>query len=205
MDIVKIVLISIFVIFTIVYIAMIGSLNLNIAYSDVDKSCDGISSFEDKRNCQSEKQKNMQDDRQNNINTLNIIGVILGILLGVVHTQIIMNLKIDNNIMKILFYLIILIIYIILISLAGTTYSDINSLMNLMLQMQSKPENPDVQTLDSAKWRVAIKPLVPFLCALSITTIGIIINTLSEIVKKPSGYNNVTPSELSSDTTLTSE
>jgi len=98
-----------------------------------------------------------------NINNLNIIGIMVGILLGVIDINYINKLEINNTHIIIL-CVIKLIVYISLIGIAGSTYSDYKTIQN-------KDNN--------AKWSIAIKPLIPFLCAISIQTLILIINKLN--------------------------
>ena len=153
----NILVISIFIIFVITYIILIDNLNLNpitLKLSEEDKNV-------------------LLTKRKDNINNLNIIGVIVGILLGVVDIHYVNNIKNDDNTVIFEIQIIKLIIYITLISVAGTSYSDYYTL--------AQSSNGSHVIDESQKWNIAIKPLIPFLCALSIQSLIIIIKHLENI------------------------
>jgi hypothetical protein len=191
MNTVQIVVICIFVIFIITYLTMIGNLILNIDL-DNDPSilkCNGISSSKDASDCRIEKISILSKNRTNEINTVNIIGIILGILLGVIHTQYVNMLEIDNTV-KIIIHTVLTIIYISLIGVAGSTYQDYTSIYATAITSKFTID-------DGARWKVAIKPLVPFFCALSISSLGIIVKTLTETMN--TRYSSILADSLSSD------
>lgn len=102
-------------------------------------------------------------------------------------------LEIDNTV-KIIIHTVLTIIYISLIGVAGSTYQDYNSIISdLSASFSGKASVID----DSAKWKVAIKPLIPFFCALSISSLGIIVKTLTEIMN--TRYSSILADTLSSD------
>jgi hypothetical protein len=144
MNILNIIVISIFIISVIIYIILIDSLNLNPITPEL---------LEEEKNTFLTK-------RQNDINNLNIIGTIVGILLGVVDIHYFNNIQNDDYQYIFIFQICKLIIYIRLISIAGTSYSDYYTLV--------ESNNGSHIIDDSQRWNVAIKPLIPFLCALSI-------------------------------------
>jgi hypothetical protein len=167
MNILNIIVISIFIIFVITYIVMISSLNLN---PNIDLNAD-----DDNNN------NNLLTKRNNDINNLNIIGTIVGILLGVIDMNYINRLQITNEKFLIGINTIKLIIYVTLICLAGTTYSDFYKYIETELKIDN-PNTSNKLVNDYAKWSIAIKPLVPFLSALSIQSLIIIITNIEKII-----------------------
>jgi hypothetical protein len=146
--------------------------------------------------------------RENDISNLNIIGAIVGILLGVIDNNYINRLPITDEKLIIGLHTIKLIIYVSLIGVAGTTYTDFYSIIKAELTMSdnsspstSSPTPSDSQKLsknivdDSARWKIAIKPLVPFLCGLSIQTLIIIITN----IEKMSSSHSILKSESSDE------
>jgi hypothetical protein len=150
---------------------------------------------------------NLLKKRDSDISNLNIIGTIVGILLGVIDINYINKLQITNEKLIIGLHTIKLIIYIVLIGLAGTAYSDYYKLIEVEYKMSGdKSSSLSPSTSDklptnlvdnSAKWSIAIKPLVPFLCALSIQTLIIIITNIEKI--SSTSYDKLSPTDSNSD------
>jgi len=131
---------------------------------------------------------NLVVKRESDINNLNIIGIIVGILLGVIDVNYINKLQITNEKLLIGLHTIKLVIYVTLLGLAGTTYSDYYKLIEVELKSNTEKTSTNMVN-DSAKWKIAIKPLVPFLCALCINTLIIIITNIEKIM--PTSYNKL--------------
>lgn len=190
MNILNIIVISIFLIFVVTYIIMISTLNLNPISSTDNPDIN-----------------NLLKKRDSDISNLNIIGTIVGILLGVIDINYINKLQITNEKLIIGLHTIKLIIYIVLIGLAGTAYSDYYKLIEVEYKMSGdKSSSLSPSTSDklptnlvdnSAKWSIAIKPLVPFLCALSIQTLIIIITNIEKI--SSTSYDKLSPTDSNSD------
>lgn len=144
---------------------------------------------------------NILKKRDSDINNLNIIGTIVGILLSVIDFNYINKLQITNEKLILGLQIFKLIIYITLLALAGTTYSDYYKFIEVELKMESDDESPDksLSTLvdNYAKWSIAIKPLVPFLCALSIQTLIIIITNIEKL--SSTSYDKLSPTDSNSD------
>jgi hypothetical protein len=188
MNILNIVVISIFIIFVITYIIMISTLNLNPSMSsDNDNEIN-----------------NLLKKRDSDINNLNIIGTIVGILISVIDINYINKLQITNRTLIIGLNIFKLIIYVTLLGLAGTAYSDYYKLMEIEYKLSeyesSSPSDSFPKNIvdNSAKWAIAIKPLVPFLCALSIQTLLIIITNLENKIP----YDNIPSSESPSSVSI---
>jgi len=180
MNILKIIILLIFFVFTITYIVLISNLELNpsLSRSNID----------------------LLNKRDKDINNLNIIGIIFGIVISIADIYIINKLEITNKILVILMHTIKLIIYIILISISGTTYSDYYTLIKTMSVEDTNAPTPTNTIVDSsAKWSIAIKPLVPFLCALAIQSIMIILTNIDNLISGSYQKNSISP--LSSEDT----
>jgi len=140
---IEVILILIFIIFVITYIIMINNLDLSISDSN---------------------------QLTYNINNLNIIGIMVGILISVIDINTVNKLQLNDKIL-LMIQLSKLIIYMTLIGVAGTSYSDYNNIV--------------VKNNSGLKWSIAIKPLVPFLCGISIQSLILTINLINKLIKSP--------------------
>jgi hypothetical protein len=192
MKISQIVVIVIFIIFLIIHISLVSTSNLDIIVKEYAEKM--IELCKDKKsdeliNCQNNYATSILNDRDSTINNINIIGIITGILLGVVQINYINTINMNNSI-KLVVHSIILIIYIILIYLCGTSYTDDGE----YLRLQSKSRD----TIYKGKYlQLGLKPLLPFLGALSITSLSIIITSIDELSSKSSNNYSSISSELS--------
>lgn len=204
MNTIQIIVVVIFVLFIITYLVLIGNLDLTVNFQDpLVEECDTVANSDEKINCVFTKVSTLADKRTSDINTINIIGVIVGILLGVIQMQYVNKLEM-NNTLKIVVHAVLLTIYITLLGFGGSTYQDYYSIApNIMAGSMGKSMGKVNKINDSAKWLVAIKPLIPFLCALSISSIGIIVEALS--VSKNTNYGKILSSTSDSSPITSSE
>jgi hypothetical protein len=176
MNILKIIILLIFIVFTITYIVLISKLDVNPSKINID----------------------LINKRDKDINNLNIIGIIFGIIISVTDIYIINKLNIKSETLLIIMHMIKIIIYIVLISISGTTYSDYYTLIKTMSVEDTNAPTPTNTIVDNnAKWSIAIKPLVPFLCALSIQSMIIILTNFDNLFS--GSYNKIPISSISSE------
>lgn len=205
---VQIVIIVIFIIFLIIHISLVSTSNLDIDIKeymdDTTKKCNHL--VEQKQdiqviyNCSITTIQNKLNQRSNQIMLINIIGVIIGILLGVIQINYINKLTINNNI-KIITHTLIIIIYLILIIIGSVVFDDDGYLINKIstiinwhnIQINNPTENIlNILNLKTNNIRVGLKPIVPFLGALAISSLSIIVITGEEMNSKSiSDYSSI--------------
>ena len=205
---VQIVIIVIFIIFLIIHISLVSTSNLDIDIKeymdDTTKKCNHL--VEQKQDiqvfygCSITTIQNKLNQRSNQIMMINIIGVIIGILLGVIQINYINKLTINNNI-KIITHTLIIIIYLILIIIGSVVFDDDGYLINKIstiinwhnIQINNPTENIlNILNLKTNNIRVGLKPIVPFLGALAISSLSIIVITGEEMNSKSiSDYSSI--------------
>ena len=205
MNTIQIGVIGIFVVLIIVHIILISSSNLDYNgmedykkwEKNMEETCSKITNVEEKTKCDLDGGLSLLstlNNRDSAISNINMIGIIIGILLGVIQINYLNKMKMTNS-LKLTVHIVLLIIYITLIVLSGASYSDkgifVKQMIDTMLYDQTKAF--DIKTNYT---QLALKPLVPFLCALSITSLGIIITTIDESSSKSSNnYSSISSTD----------
>ena len=209
MKISQIIIIVIFIIFLIAHISQVSTSNLDISLEEIDKN--GAKLYTGKSpSCAIEFILSILNDRNNKIFYINITGVIIGILLGVIQLNYINNLNLNNS-LKILLHSIIIISYIILIILSGVTFDSDGYLLNKLASLVD-PSKLTIENITSFNFfamgissktnnlQIGLKPFVPFLGALTVSSLIIIITSIDELSSKSSSnYESISDTNISSD------
>lgn len=206
MKITQIVIIVIFIIFLIAHISQVSTSKLDIFLEELSengkKKCGSIQESDKMVSCTTDFLLSVLKDRNNKIYYINITGVVIGLLLGVIHLNYINKLDLNDN-LKILLHSIIIIIYITLIILSGIIFDSDGYLLNKIFSLVD-PSKLTIEniinfnisaigiSLKTNNLQIGLKPFVPFLGALSVSSLIIIITSIDELSSKStSNYSSI--------------